>query len=251
MYLIAHQKLRKLRHHAHQNNQMRGSSTALHYIDVVIFSKYWGSKESTSQRGSAKGSLSWMYTVRRTVYGLCTIFAYIDMNLLYQPGSFRQRNIHQLLQRLFWIWSEWKHVKEDLVFSGPDAKPKTQEHFRTYCNCEQCLNLHLVFSSFFFVSCGLHQCNLVNQVLHGLRRRWRWPGRRWRTLTMSWLPMFYIWFNNQIRAMLDCNTDCWLNHPVAKLLAEGELDDYSRPHEEDTSGPRYFAKVQDFYFVLK
>ena len=42
--------------------------------------------------------------------------------------------------------------------------------------------------------------------------------------------------------MLDCNQDCWLNHPVAKLLAEGELDDYSRPHEEDTSGPRCSKK---------
>ena len=42
----------------------------------------------------------------------------------------------------------------------------------------------------------------------------------------------------QVRAMLDCDQDCWLSHPVAKLLAEGELDDYSRPHEEDTSGPR-------------
>merc|ERR1719447_2524874 len=41
--------------------------------------------------------------------------------------------------------------------------------------------------------------------------------------------------------MLDCDQDCWLSHPVAKLLAEGELDDYSRPHEEDTSGPRLDA----------
>ena len=53
-----------------------------------------------------------------------------------------------------------------------------------------------------------------------------------------------IWFNHlQVRAMLDCNKDCWLNHPVARLLAEGELDDYSRPHEEDTSGPRCLKKV--------
>ena len=47
-------------------------------------------------------------------------------------------------------------------------------------------------------------------------------------------------FNHQVRAMLDCDKDCWLDHPVARLLAEGELDDYSRPHEEDTSGPRCF-----------
>ena len=48
--------------------------------------------------------------------------------------------------------------------------------------------------------------------------------------------------------MLDCDKDCWLDHPVARLLAEGELDDYSRPHEEDTSGPRCFKKFGNLYF---
>ena len=43
----------------------------------------------------------------------------------------------------------------------------------------------------------------------------------------------------KVRAMLACSTSCWLSHPIASLLAEGELDDYSRPHEEATSGPRY------------
>merc|ERR1711872_206386 len=42
----------------------------------------------------------------------------------------------------------------------------------------------------------------------------------------------------KIRVMASSKKETWLEHPIAKQLDEGTLDEYSLPHEGDSLGPR-------------
>ena len=42
----------------------------------------------------------------------------------------------------------------------------------------------------------------------------------------------------KIRIMASSKMEIWMEHPVAKLLDEGALDEYNLSHEGDSLGPR-------------
>merc|ERR1719422_2564735 len=53
-----------------------------------------------------------------------------------------------------------------------------------------------------------------------------------------WTEEEVLIVKEKIRIMASSKQEIWMEHPVARLLDEGTLDEYSLPHEGDSLGPR-------------
>ena len=67
------------------------------------------------------------------------------MNLLCQPGSIGELVKARYIQccKETFEFEMCENVKEDLIFSDPDAKPKTHEHYRTLTDILKVSNVEI------------------------------------------------------------------------------------------------------------